>query len=207
MANTKKCSMCGKENAMKTKLLWFLLGVMVLSSMGALGRTYLYNLKGERVNPGEMQTLQDDWETLGTFASATTTPNATHRTAAAFIADAKNVAFEIPAKWNTITIRCSSTTDGDSSVFDIFLMKGETDHFSRIGTLTFTTGSQTATASGYVFADTLAETNEKWHKASSELSPVGNYIAEWMVDHLGSFKVGVSPTTITNTAILDIIGS
>jgi len=191
---------------MKTKMLGFLLGVMLLLSMGALGRTYLYNLKGERVNPGEMQSLQDDWETLGTFASATTTPNSTNRTAALFVADAKNVTFEIPAKWNAIKIRCSSTTDGDSSVFDIFLMNGETDHFTRIGTLTFTTGTQTATASGYEFADTLAESNAKWHKLSSKLSPEGNYIAEYMIDVIGSFKVGVSPTTITNTAILDITG-
>ncbi len=168
---------------------------------------YTLNRAGTKVEPGQVHTLQDNWETLGTFTTTATTPTATNRTATLFTSsDANNVAFTIPTGWNGIRIRCSSTNDGDTSVFDVFLMNSLTDHYNRIATLTFTTGGQTATTSGHEYADTLAATNTNWYKAALGMSPTGNYIAEWMVDVCGSQRIGICPTTITNVAVLEITG-
>lgn len=192
---------------MKTKSLFcFVMGMLIILVLGSSGRQYIYNIDGERVNPGQIHSAQEGWVKAGTFTTVTTTPDATHRTAALFTADANNVVFEIPAKWNAVRVRVSSTTDGDSSVFDMFLMNGDADHFNRIQTTTWTTGTQTAGTAGSEFADTVVRSNTNWHKSSAIMSPEGNYIAEWIIDVIGSKKVGFSPTTITNTAIIEITG-
>ncbi len=152
-------------------------------------------------------TLQDGWSTIDTIASGTTTPTSTNRTAALFVSsDAKNSTFEVKSGWNNITLRLSSTTEGDTSVTDIFAMRGTADHFTRIATLTWTTGTQTSSTSGEEFADTVVETNRFWHTTPSPVSPTGNYIAEWSVDFKGGGTIGISPTTITNAATIQITG-
>lgn len=153
-------------------------------------------------------TLQDGWFTLDTMAAGTTTPNQANRTAALFVGDAANSTFAIKSGWNGVRLRLSSTTDGDTSVTDVFFMNGTADHFSRVATLTWTTGTQTSSTSGQEFADTVVISNNTntWHKTQSAVSPTGNYIAEWSVDVLGSGTIGISPTTITNAATLEITG-
>ena len=168
---------------------------------------HLSDRDGTITDPGVVYTVQSDWETLETFAAGTTTPGVTARTYATFdVSDTNNAIYTIPPEWNAIRLRCSSTTDGDSSVFDIFLMNGLTDHYNRVATLTFTTGTQSATTSGHEYADTVAESNTNWHKSASTMSPTGNYIAEWALDVMGSRRIGISPTTITHTAVLEITG-
>lgn len=151
-------------------------------------------------------TLEDGWFQLGTFTASATTPTATNRTAAAFVLDANNVTYSIKSGWNAIRLRLSSTTDGDSTVTDIFFMNSSDDHFNRISTLTWTTGTQTAKTSGQEYADTIAASNENWHITASTVSPTGNYIAEWAIDVAGSGTIGISPTTVTNNATLEITG-
>ena len=151
-------------------------------------------------------TLQDGWFELGTFTASATTPNATNRTAATFILDANNVTYPIKSGWNAIRLRLSSTTDGDSTVTDIFFMNSSDDHFNRVSTLTWTTGAQTAKTTGQEYADTLAASNENWHKTASTKSPTGNYVAEWAIDVAGSGTIGISPTTFTNNATMEITG-
>lgn len=190
---------------MKKCLTWIL--VIMLFATAAWAANYSYNKAGKKVEPGQLHTGQYGWATLGTFTTSTTTPGVTKRTTAQFVVnDANNVIYTIPSAYNRIRLRCSSTTDGDSSVFDVFLMNGTSDHYNRVATLTFITGTQTAGTSGYEFADTLAETNSNWHKSAAVMSPTGNYIAEYSIDVLGSAKIGISPTTITHTAILEITG-
>ena len=159
-------------------------------------------------------TLQDGWFEAGTFTGSTTTPNQVNRTAALFVADPCNVAFEVKSGWNGVRIRLSSTTDGDSTVTDVFFRQGESAqtaaangfHFTRIATLTWTTGTQTGTKSGEEFADTVAESNAQWHKTGSAVSPTGNYIAEYSIDALGAGTIGFSPTTQTNDATIYVTG-
>ena len=141
------------------------------------------------------------------MATGTTTPTSTNRTAALFdVTDTANSTFEIKSGWNSITLRLSSTTEGDTSVTDVFYMRGTADHFTRIITLTWTTGTQTSSTSGEEFADTVVESNRFWHTTPSPVSPTGNYIAEWSADFKGGGTIGISPTTITNAATIQITG-
>lgn len=151
-------------------------------------------------------TLQDGWFELGTFSAGTTTPGVTARTAANFILDANNVTYEIKSGWNAIRLRLSTTTDADSTVMDVFFMNGVSDHFNRVSTLTWTTGTQTSSTSGQEYADTVAESNGNWHKSASTKSPTGNYIAEWAIDVAGTTTIGISPTTFANNTTIEITG-
>jgi hypothetical protein len=144
--------------------------------------------------------------TFLSFASGTTTPAATVRTLKTFTAeDAANIFVATKEEWNNAVIRCMSTTDADSTVFDMFTA-GDEGHFTRKATLTFTTGTQTAGHSGYEYADTVVITNEKHPTDIVPVSPVGNYIAEVYLDLHDARYVGFSPTTITNAAKIEIVG-
>ena len=164
------------------------------------------NKAGQSVEPGQLHTYQDGWNTVGSFAAATTTRAVDVRDYTNFVADGNNAVYRIESGWNKIRVRCSSTTDADSTVIDVFLMNGASDYFNRVATLTFTTGTQTAGTSGYEFADGCAESNANWHNSGSVMNPGGNYVAEWAIDHCGSTYIGFCPTTITHTAILEITG-
>ena len=167
---------------------------------------YPYDIVGDKTNPGRLHTKQAAWTSVGTFATGATTPGVTARTAALFsVTDPNNVSFSIGPGDNRIKFRCSSTTDADSTVFDVFVMHVRTtdgtDHFNRIGTLTFTTGTQTAGTATYKFADTVVSSNDLY--SITDFSPIGNYIAEANIDVQGAKIIGICPTTITNTAILE----
>jgi len=163
------------------------------------------------VNQTTLETAQSNWVSVGTFLAAgsePSTPNQVNRTAALMAAVSKVQIFTIPPAWNKVFLRCLSTTDGDSTVFDVFLSRG-TDLYTRVCTLTYTTGTQTSGTSGSEFADTCAVTNNTntLHVASTLVTPTGNYIAEYGLTVCGNDKVAFVPTTITNDAALEICGS
>jgi len=163
------------------------------------------------VNQSTLETAQSGWVTAGTFLAASdepTTPNQANRTFALMAAVSKVQVFTIPASWNAIILRNNSTTDGDTTVYDMFLMRGTSDHYSRVCTLTWMTGTQTSGTSGSEFADTLVVSNNTntFHNAGIVVSPTGNYIAEYSLDVAGCTSVAFVPTTITNNAILEISG-
>lgn len=160
-------------------------------------------------------TLQEDFELIGTWTASSTTPGPTNRTYARFTSqDAKNVTINIPPQWNGIRVRLASTTDGDSTVTDMFLADPNSDaptptigDFTRKITLTWTTGTQTCSeASGYEWADTVAASNEAKSGEWEIESPTGNYIAEARVDAKGAIRIGVSTTTLTNNAKMYVKG-
>lgn len=206
--NISFCTVKNKKGIkMKNKAILILAMLVFVAVCFGYEGIYTLNKAGSKVEPGQVHTLQDEWQSQTAFTASATTPTSTNRTAALFLSsDANNVSYGIDTKWNVVRIRCSSTTDGDTSVFDVFLMNGDNDHYNRVATLTFTTGGQTATTSGHEYADTLVESNANWHKTASTMSPTGNYIAEWAVDICGSKKIGICPTTITNAAVLEITG-
>lgn len=163
------------------------------------------------VNQSTLETAQSGWVTAGTFSATTaepTTPNQANRTFALMAAVSKVQVFTIPASWNAIILRNNSTTDGDTTVYDVFLMRGTSDHYSRVCTQTWTTGTQTSGTSGSEFADTLVLTNNTntFHNAGIVVSPEGNYIAEYSLDVAGCTSIAFVPTTLTNDAVLEISG-
>lgn len=190
------------------KLKAFIVLVLV-GVLFAQAQFYPYNTNNNRVNPGQVHTKQSNWVTAGAFSDSATTPADVNRTAALFTSeDANNVVYTIDPSWNKVVFRCSSTTDSDSTVFDIFIMDGATDdatdHYNRIGTLTFTTGTQTSSTATYEFADTCVASNDQY--GFNVISPTGNYIAIAEVDVKGARFIGICPTTVTNAAILEIRG-
>jgi len=164
------------------------------------------------VNQITLEQVQSGWISVGTFLAAgdePTTPNQANRTAALMAAVSKVQIFTVPSQWNKVYIRCLSTTDGDSTVFDVFTSRGASDHYTRVVTLTFTTGTQTSGTSGSEFADTCVASNNTntLHKASTLTNPTGNYIAEYGMTLNGCDHIAFVPTTITNNAALEISGS
>lgn len=191
---------------MKKTIIFFIIALATIAY--AIDGMYTYDKTGVITNPGQTYSLQGRWESAGTFAAAAaepTTPDATHRTAAAMAAVSKVVIYTIRPEWNAVELRCSSTTDADTTVFDVFVARGASDHYTRIATLTFTTGTQTA-GTGYLFADTLVESNHQWHTTASVVSPTGEYIASYAIDTCGYSRIAFVPTTLTNNAVLEITG-
>lgn len=163
------------------------------------------------VNQSTLETAQSGWVTAGTFLATgdePTTPNQANRTATLMAAVSKVKIFTIPTSWNAIILRNLSTTDGDTTIYDVFLMRGVADHYSRVCTQTWTTGTQTSGTTGSEFSDTLVLSNNTntWHNAGIVVSPEGNYIAEYSLDVAGCTSVAFVPTTITADAILEISG-
>jgi hypothetical protein len=184
---------------MKNHIVFSIIIIMLFVVMGA-------------VNQSTLETTQSNWVSVGTFLATgaePSTPNQANRTAALMAAVSKVQIFTIPPAWNKIYLRNSSTTDGDSTVYDVFLSRGAADHYTRVCTLTYTTGTQTAGTTGYEFADTCAVTNNTntLHIASTLVTPTGNYIAEYGLTVCGNSRVAFVPTTITNDALLEICGS
>lgn len=193
---------------MKKQIIWLIGFVLIIA--GIVGyRTYAQPIDfgGKKESEARLTTKQDEWYTLGTFSAGATTPANSARTAATFnVTDPNNIIYEIKPGWNGVRIRLSTTTDADSTVTDVFLMSSVSDHYNRVSTLTWTTGTQTSTTSGQEYADTVAETNANWHKAASVMSPTGNYIAEWSIDVMGSKMIGLCPTTYANATTVEITG-
>lgn len=196
----------------------WILGVLVCAGVliAAYSGVYPMDKRLVRVEPGQSHTLETPWVLVGEVTTGVTTPGVTARTSATFnVTDPNNLVYKIPSSWNGVRIRVASTTDGDSTVIDVFLMDSEdydsisavTSEFNRIRTQTWTTGTQTARESGDEWADTLAITNENWYDGKTDtLSPAGNYIAEDCIDVMGASFIGFSATTVTHSAKIYIKG-
>ena len=185
--------------------------LVIAGTLWALETVRPIDLEGTEVNPGSVHTLTSSWQSVGNLTTGVTTPGPTARTAALFnVTDPNNIVLKLPEGANGVRIRLSSTTDGDTTVTDLFIMDDaaeslalSTDHFNRVSTLTWTTGTQTANTATHEFADTLVVTNENWVPTPGTMSPTGNYIAEYRLDGQGGHYIGISGTTVTNTATVE----
>lgn len=194
---------------MKRKLLTILTVVLLFVGVAyAVRGVYSVSASGLKTNPGQLYTARNDWSRTAVLDSNTTTPAVAARDYTNFVADANNAVVAVDESWNKIRIRCTSTTEADITVIDVFFGEGTTStcRFNRIATLTFTTGTQTAPTSGSEYADTLTETNDNWMYDAVIKSPTGNYIAEYIVDLGNVTYIGISPTTITNAAVIEVTG-
>ena len=127
-------------------------------------------------------------------------------TLAGMQAVSKAVIHKIPDDWSAIKLTNSSTTDADSTVYDLYVAEVNGD-FTRVCTLTFTTGTgSNSKKSGYEYADTLVVSNYFWYKAKLVSSPVGNYISLFSFDVYGAAYIALVPTTLTNNSYVEIAG-
>jgi len=94
-----------------------------------------------------------------------------------------------------------TATDANSNVIELIGMRGEADHFTRIATLTLTTGTQIY-SSGVLFVDTIVVTNEKWIDAIAVVSPAGNDIAHIAFNTHGWRYFGFIASTLNSTSVI-----
>ena len=142
-----------------------------------------------------LTTIQEAFQLIGSVTAAITTPAATARDAASVEALTGLFIDVMPAQ-NAIIFRASGATDNSVNIYDILVMAGETDHYNRIVTLSFTTGTQTSPVSGEEFADLITPSNLKWHRPPNNVSASDDYIGEYSLDVLGIKKIAIIPTTI-----------
>jgi hypothetical protein len=143
-----------------------------------------------------LTTKQEAWQLAATSTSAVTTPSATTRDADAVKALAGAIILDIMPAQNLAMFRFSGVTNDSDNIYDILFMADGEDHYTRVQTLTCTTGTQTSGIASQEFADTIVQSNTFWHKTWSIVSNANNYIAEAAVDVLGIKKIALIPTTI-----------
>lgn len=185
-----------------------LLVLFSVTALWAIEAVYTVDNGGNIVMPASC-TDQSTWVSAGTFLAAgaePTTPNQANRTYALFAAVSKVQIYTVPPKWNSVLLRAGTTTDADSTVFDVFVTRGTADHWTRVCTLTFTTGTQTSGTTGSEFCDTVVVSNETWLAAVNPLSPTGNYIAMVEMDVRGFDRIGFVPTTLATDTFIEITG-
>lgn len=102
-----------------------------------------------------------------------------------------------------IDIRFRGVTDADSNVVNIYAMAdpaGDGDHYTRIITLTLTTGTQTDGTN--LFIDTITSSNEKWVDDIVVVSDAANGIAHVELNTHGYTHFLVIATTLANDSLI-----
>jgi hypothetical protein len=146
-----------------------------------------------------VNTRQESFQLKGTVNAAITTPAATDRDAESVEALAGLFINVMPGQ-NALIFRASGATDNSVNIYDILVMAGDTDHYNRIVTLSFTTGTQTSPVTGEEFADLITPSNLKWHRIPNNASAADDYIGEYSLDIYGIKKVAIIPTTIVTSS-------
>ena len=99
-------------------------------------------------------------------------------------------------------------TDLDSNVLNLYAMRGgpgatkRADHYTRIATLTLTTGSQIYSSTGNRFVDTIAITNEKWTDAIEVVSDAADGIAHISLNTHGYSNFVFIATTLNSSSVI-----
>jgi hypothetical protein len=146
-----------------------------------------------------LSTKQSAWQLRGTVTAGITTPGVTARDKASVEALA-GIFIEVFPADNAIIIRGSGATDNSDNIYDVLFMASGDDHYNRVATLTFTTGTQTSPVSGEEFSDLITVADEKWHSEMKNASAADDYIGELAVDMWGCGRIALIPTTIVTSS-------
>ncbi|KKL85645.1 hypothetical protein LCGC14_1040160 [marine sediment metagenome] len=95
-------------------------------------------------------------------------------------------------------------SDGDSNVLNVYAMrdpKGTGDHYTLIGTLTLTTGTQIF-STGNLFADTVTIASELWIDDIVLMSDAANGIARVALNTQGYTHFLFIATTLGSTSVI-----
>jgi len=111
------------------------------------------------------------------------------------------VRLQIPQGTIAFNIRWRGGSDGDSNVHTLYAMRGNSDHYTRIATLTLLTGTQTDGT--YLFVDTVTKTNEKWTDAIEVVSDAANGIAHITLNTHGYTDFVLLGTVVASTLYVD----
>lgn len=110
----------------------------------------------------------------------------------------------IPVDDGTIALdlRWSGGTDGDSNVQNLYAMRGDSDHYTLIATLTLTTGTQVGVNSRLLI-DKIVLTAEKWVDEIVVLSLEDNDIARISLNTHGYRNFLLLGTTVNSTLYIE----
>lgn len=167
----------------------------------------------------ELTTNDSGWFTVAEFASsggAATDLAVGERTyatiVAAIAADAGNdgqiVIFDLPYGANAVRFRNIGLAAAGDHVYQVYSSAkfGAADSaFTKRGTLTFKTGSQASTFTGFEYADVLAVTNTSESSVSWTVANPGDgteLVAEAFIDLQGDDTLVIVPTTLDDNSKL-----
>lgn len=146
-----------------------------------------------------LTTKQESWQSLGIVNAGITTPAPANRSAAEVESLDGLFIKAMPAE-NALVLRFGGVVNDSANVWDVLFMAGETDQYTRVATVTATTGTQASDIDAHEFADQLAVTNERWHVPFKVVSGEDNYIGEISVDLYGCQNIALIPTTVVTGA-------
>ncbi len=167
----------------------------------------------------ELTTNDSGWFTIAEFASsggAATDLAVGERTYATIIAaiaadagnDGQIVVFDLPYGANAVRFRNIGLAAAGDHVYQLYSSAkfGAADSaFVKRGTLTFKTGSQASTVTGFEFADLLTVTNTSASSASWTVANPGDgteLVAEAFIDMQGDDTLVIVPTTLDDNSKL-----
>jgi hypothetical protein len=177
--------------------------------MGANDTVYNRSLDGGMSSgPGQVFTPWSEWSEAGKYAftAAGTTPAVGARDIASVVDSTSVQVIEVPFNANAIIMRFTGATADAINVYDVLAARKGTDHYTRIGTLTVTTGTQVSSVASQEFADQIAISNERWPATWKFASAADDYIGEAEVDFRGYSQMALVCTTNGNDGTVDIAG-
>ena len=155
--------------------------------------TYVHNLMA-----------QYDWTKMGNIsvAGAALTTDKSAATVNA-LAATTFVKITVPDGSIALNLRWRGGTALDVNVQNLYAMRGDSDHYTLIATLTLTTGTQTD--GSRLFIDTIVITadTEKWTDEIVVVSDAGNGIAHLSLNTHGYRNFVLISTTLASTTYVD----
>ncbi len=197
-----------------------LVAVMALMAFIWLMSPFIADAQVSRANVGtELATSTTGWATIAEFASASgvatdlAVDERTYATILAAIAadvgnDGQIVVYHLPYGANTVRFRNIGLAAAGDHVYQLYSSArhgASNSAFSKRGTLTFKTGSQASTVSGFEFADVLAVTNTSASSTSWTVANPGDateLVAEGIIDLQGDDTLVIVPTTLDDNSKL-----
>lgn len=143
----------------------------------------------------------------GSITTSVTTPAVGARDAMSVEALANTIYYKIDNGVAGLEIRTrTNATENDTIVFDVLGVRdirAEFDYYTRLGTITWTVGTQIADI-GYTFCDTAVISNNASPVDMTAISPVGDYIASILLNTQGYSRLVFIATTLTGGKTVDI---
>jgi hypothetical protein len=150
------------------------------------------------------ETLQGSgWETVSLTLTSAQAALTTDKSAATVdaLAAAKTAIIDVEDGTVALEVRLRVTgSDGDSNVLNLYAMAGDSDHYTLMGTITTTAGTQVF-SSGNLFVDTMTFASELWIDDIIVLSDAADGIARISWNTQGYTKFLLIATTLNSATV------
>lgn len=146
---------------------------------------------------------QYSWEYKGNISVAGSALD-TNKSAATVHALAATTFIRIQPDPGTIAInlRWRGGSDGNVNIQNLYAMRGDDDHYTRIAVITLTTGLQSDGT--HLFVDTVASASDKWTDAIVDVSDGADGIGHLSLNTHGYKNFLLLGTTVVSTLHVDM---